>query len=68
MVIFYHTLTCPQCKAVEMLLNKEKVEYVSCTNIDEMITKGIQHTPVLEVDGQLLSGKEIFQWVRGRVS
>lgn len=68
MVTFYHTLTCPQCKAVEMLLKKEKIEYESCTDIDEMIAKGIQHTPMLEVDGQMLSGKEIFQWVRGHVS
>lgn len=65
-VIFYHTLTCPQCKAVEMMLKKEKIEYESCTDLDTMIARGLQHTPILEVEGNLLSGKEIFDWIRGQ--
>lgn len=65
-VTFYHTLTCPQCKAVEMMLKKEKVEYESCIDMDTMIARGLTHTPVLEVNGKLLSGKEIFDWIRGQ--
>ena len=65
-VIFYHTLTCPHCKMVEKLLNDNNIEYSSCIDMDEMRTKQIRHVPALGVNGEILIGKDIFNWVRGR--
>lgn len=65
-VIFYHTLSCPQCKMVEKLLNDNSIEYTSCIDMDEMRSKEIRHVPALGVDDKILMGKEIFAWVRGR--
>ena len=65
-IIFYHTQTCPQCKMVEMLLKKNKINYDSVEDVDLMIEKGINHTPALEVDGKILFGKDIITWVNGQ--
>lgn len=65
-ITFYHTLTCPQCKAVEILLKNKNITYVSVEDTDEIINSGIKSVPTLEVDGKLLHGKEIFDWVKAR--
>ena len=59
-IIFYHTETCPQCKMVEMLLKKKNINYDSCLDIDEMINKGINHTPAIDLDGDILVGKSLM--------
>lgn len=64
MIKFYHTLTCPQCRMVEMLLNKYKIEYISITDVEEMKSKNITHTPAIEVeDNKILQGKPLIDWV-----
>lgn len=65
-VILYHQNGCGMCRAVEMMLNKKEIEYESCTNIDEMIQKGITGTPTLEVDGQRFIKKECLDWIKTR--
>ena len=65
-VILYHQEGCGMCKAIEMQLKKNNISYESCTDVDEMKTKGINHTPILEVDGEQLVGKDILDWIRGR--
>lgn len=54
------------CKAVEMLLERKGIEYESCTDIDEMIQKGITGIPTLEVDGQRFIKKECLDWIDAR--
>lgn len=63
MKIKLYTTHCPQCKGVEMLLKKKNVEYEECTDIEELRALGIQQVPVLSVDGKLLKGKEIHEWL-----
>lgn len=65
-IIFYHTQTCPQCKMVEMQLKNKHIEYESIEEIDDIIAKGIDHTPALEVDGEILFGKDIINWIKSR--
>ena len=62
-IILYHQDGCPQCKMIEMMLNKNSINYTSCKDTDIMMNLGINHTPTLSVDGQLLSGKEIINWI-----
>ena len=64
-VTLFHLPTCPQCRAVERMMEAKHIDYVSCTDIDAMTSKGVQHTPTLEVDGELLQGKAIFNWIKG---
>ena len=62
-VIFYHTETCPQCRMVKMLLDKYCIDHESCTDVEEMKRKNITHTPAIEVNGTLLQGKPMMDWV-----
>lgn len=63
-VVLYHQQTCPQCKAVESMLKRANIQYISNTDIDYMQSAGIKSTPVLEVDGTLLKGKDIIDWIK----
>lgn len=65
-VVFYHTTTCPQCKMVEMQLKNKNIEYESVEEVDSILAKGIDHTPALEVDGEILFGKDIINWIKSR--
>lgn len=64
--ILYHQEGCGMCRTVEMLLNKKGIEFESCTNVDEMIKRGVTGTPTLEVDGVLYAKKEAMDWIRGQ--
>lgn len=64
-ITFYHTPTCPQCRAIERMLSAQKVAYTSCEDINLMRDLGIEHTPAVAVDGNVLYGKAIFDWIRG---
>lgn len=63
-VILYHQKGCPQCMMVETLLKKYNISYESCMDVDAMVSKGIQHTPVIELsNGELLDKKPMLDWV-----
>jgi len=63
-VILYHQDGCPTCRMVDTLLKQNKIEYESCKDINYMTSIGIKHTPVLEVDGTRLVGKDIIMWIK----
>ena len=62
-ITLYHQDGCGQCKMVKMLLDKNKIEYDSCNDIDVMLELGVHHTPTLEVNGEFLVGKQIFDYI-----
>lgn len=63
-VTLYHQQSCPQCKMVEALLEKRNIAHKSNSDIDYMTSIGIKTTPTLSVDGTLLTGKAITDWIR----
>lgn len=62
-ITFYHTATCPQCRMVKMLLDKYGIQYNPCLDVEEMKEKGIMHTPAIEVEGEILQGKPMMDWI-----
>jgi len=64
--IILYTIGCPQCKMLEMLLQKREIHFEVCTDQDRMREIGIKSAPVLSVNGELLMAKDAFQWVRSR--
>lgn len=64
-VKLFHQHGCPMCRAVKMSLDKKRISYEESDDIDEMKALGIMHTPVLSVDGKLLSGRDIMAWING---
>lgn len=63
-VILYHQDCCGQCRAVEMLLKSKGIEYEGVKDFDVMRGLGINHTPVLDVDGNRLEGPAIVRWIK----
>lgn len=63
MVIFYST-HCPRCNVLEKKLQNANIQYKINTDVDEMLSKGYQSAPVLEVDGESLDFKEAVTWIR----
>ncbi len=49
---------------VETMLKRNNIDFIINSNIEEMKSKGITHTPALFVDNKILQGKDIFNFVR----
>lgn len=65
MIKMYST-HCPKCKILETKLKQKNIEYEECTDINEMLSKGIETVPILEVDGQMLDFGKAVKWVNER--
>lgn len=65
MIKMYST-HCPKCKILETKLKQKNIQYEECNDVDEMLKKGIETVPVLEVDGQLLDFGKAVKWVNGK--
>ena len=66
-VVLYHTDSCGQCNMAVILLNREKIDFTSCKDVNIMKDRGIHKTPTLEVNGQLFEGvKAINEWIKNR--
>ena len=63
-MILYTKSGCPQCKMVHALLDKKGINYEECTDIDVMLDKGLKGTPAIEVDGQILVGKTMMDYIK----
>lgn len=62
MIVLYST-NCPRCSVLEAKLKTKNINFEINNNIDEMIEKGIQTAPVLEVYGELLQFKDAIDWI-----
>lgn len=58
-----YTTHCPQCKALEMKLNKAGIEYIWNDDMVLMSKLGFKAAPVLEVDGEYLNFSQAIKWV-----
>lgn len=65
MITLYST-HCPQCKALEMKLNKKKIEYVICDDENKMKELGFTSAPMLDVDGTTYTFANAIKWVNSQ--
>ena len=65
MITLYST-HCPQCKALEMKLNKKKIEYVVCDDENKMKELGFTSAPILDVDGTTYTFANAIKWVNSQ--
>lgn len=66
MIILY-TTHCPQCKALEMKLNKKKIEYIKCDDQKKMKELGFSSAPILDVDGTTYNFANAIKWVNSQI-
>ena len=64
-VIVYST-GCPQCEALEQMLNSHQIKYTVCSDREKMLLMGLTHVPVLEANGTLMNFKEAITWIGTR--
>lgn len=63
MVKLYHT-NCPQCKMVELQLNKHNIPYEEIEGEEGIVKLGFKSSPVLDVDGKYyVGGKECLNYI-----
>lgn len=63
MVVLYST-GCPRCEMLEKLLNDKGITYELCTDEKEIIKKGFETVPMLEVDGEVMNYKDAVKFVQ----
>ena len=66
MITLYST-HCPQCKALEMKLNKKKIKYTICDDQNKMKELGFTSAPMLDVDGTTYTFANAIKWVNSQV-
>lgn len=62
MIKFYST-GCPQCKVLQMKLDKKNVPYDICTDTEEMKMVGLKSAPALNIDGMIFGFADAIRWV-----
>lgn len=65
MIILYST-DCPRCHILEKKLDAAKIEYTTNKNVDEMLAKGMEAAPALEVNGELMDFGTAVKWINSR--
>jgi glutaredoxin len=64
--IVFYTTHCPHCELLKSELDKKHIAYKTVTDVDVMLAKGFEWSPVLEVNGKVLQFKEALTYVRSR--
>lgn len=67
-MITLYTIDCPKCKVLEKKLREKDIPFEINKDVDVMLSKGIQSTPVLEVNGSLLFFSDAIKWVNNQKS
>ncbi|MDD6837421.1 MAG: hypothetical protein PUF04_09795 [bacterium] len=63
--IIYST-GCPQCRILEMQLQKKGIEYDVVSDVAVMQEKGFMSMPILEIDGATYVFQKALQWIKER--
>lgn len=58
--VVLYTTNCPQCRGVEMKLERAGIKYTKFMDVDYMIQNGITNVPALSVDGEMFFGVDLY--------
>ena len=63
MKVVLYTTHCPKCMVLEKKLASKNISYEEVTDVDLMISKGLDAMPVLEVDDTVMDFKTANTWI-----
>ena len=63
MITLYST-DCPKCKILQEKLDMKGVTYQKVSDVEIMKQKGFMSTPMLEVDGNIMTYLEAINWIK----
>ena len=64
MKVVFYTIDCPQCLLVERKLKEKCIPYEEKNDIEEMISMGFKHAPILVVDDKVMGVKDALNWIK----
>ena len=64
MKVVFYTIGCPQCLLVERKLKEKHIQYEEKNDIEEMISMGFKHAPILVVDDKVMGVKDALNWIK----
>lgn len=62
-IILYST-GCPNCKLLKEYMDKKDIIYEENNSVDDMVAKGFDHVPMLEVDGEIYDFNEALMIIK----
>ena len=65
MIKLYST-HCPQCRALEMKLDKANIEYEVCDDVELMKKMGFQTAPILKTPDGVFNFSQAVKWVNSK--
>ncbi len=63
-----YTNGCPKCNVIKSKLEAKNIPFTENTNVEELISLGIQSLPVLKVGDEFLSFVDANAWVNSQTS
>ena len=66
MQVTLYSTGCPKCKVLVTKLDSKNINYNVVSDINVIISKGINAVPVLEIDNNLMDFKTAVDWVNAR--
>ena len=66
MEVTLYSTGCPKCKVLITKLDSKNINYNVVSDINVIISKGINTVPVLEIDNKLMDFKTAVDWVNAR--
>lgn len=64
MAVIFYSNDCPKCKILKLKLDNKNIQYTLCSDVETMISKGFQSTPVLEVNEKIMNYLDAINWVK----
>ena len=62
--IIFYTTNCPKCKVLKTKMDKVKLTYEICEDIEQMLNLGIQTAPALQVNNTILDFGQAIKWLK----
>ena len=63
MVTIYTSESCPKCKILKEKLNLKGIKYKEIQDLEQLVEKGFNFVPVLEVDNIMMEFSQANKWV-----
>lgn len=63
MTVIYTQELCPKCKVLKKKMDGKSIQYTECDDVNVLISKHVEFTPMLEVDGVMMDYAEAIKWV-----
>lgn len=63
MLKIYTLPGCPMCEYIKVILSGKNRKFEACSDTDEMASLGIDHVPSAVIDGKIIYGKELKEYV-----